>query len=847
MKILCSVHPRMEHVEQDVRVVQWERGDPVPVFGAPVGVDTETELITDTCLDPPLVVLGVYDPSVRTCYIVYWEDIGDFFRGLCGQATEQRYFNLGFDEQVLDNELEEKPLLKAIDSDHVIDMQIRIHLNELATIGFIRHNLYSLEGCVKEFLNWQLDKGDGTEDSHRLSFRRGTPITTEQAEYLAYDCMTTWALGEAVKHQATEEAHTKGMVVLAHISTNGMTVDPVMYKYFRDKLQTDMDHYREELVAIGFPDPYRDPQREANDIQDLFFKQYDRLLARGGLKSGLYFHVNPEMSDHVMPSKTNLRYAICYLYEFDDDSENLHLLPDYLKTVMEWDRKNMLKKAADEYAMLCEEYGIQSVDELTKAVAMQAYVAKLMEYVNDTLDKTDKYLFKDAVEYADKYLDEHPSLCSTVAPIGPRKYFQDHVARLLKQNPGLELDRTEKSGEIKLTLKDMWKLEDMGITDKFLQLYTSFQHCQKYMSTYMDPKFIKSDGKVHPRYTNILRTGRTSCNSPNCQQLPSRDATYPLKLIYRAPEGAVLCATDYSHIELNAFGQACYTRFGYSVMRDVINAGLDPHRWFAGVMTKVIDPDLSKANDPQWVKQMTEFLNEHVSKSARQNAKMANFGLPGLMGCASFFKHCREEGLKITKKETDAMREAWISTFKEMEDHTKPVPAPKQRNTFRRQMGMDADDEEEFFSDADSDKRLYIARCINGFVRNNCSANAACNAQFQAVVAFGAKLGGWNLLYHLGMGDRFIAFIHDEYLYWLMPDELDIWIPRVEAEMVAGMKVAIPDVDVEVETTCSYHWDKSKCAKEFHKLDKDENGLYIINEPDMVLEAYGRLGEHKQE
>ena len=90
----------------------------------------------------------------------------------------------------------------------------------------------------------------------------------------------------------------------------------------------------------------------------------------------------------------------------------------------------------------------------------------------------------------------------------------------------------------------------------------------------------------------------------------------------------MLCATDFSHIELNAFGQACYTRFGYSVMRDVINAGLDPHRWFAGVMTKVIDPDLSKASDPQWVKAISEFLKEHVSKAARQNAKMAKQSWP---------------------------------------------------------------------------------------------------------------------------------------------------------------------------------------------------------------------------
>ena len=554
MKLLCLAHPHMKHVLDDVRVVQWERGDPVPVFGPSVGVDTETELITDTCLAPPLVVLGVYDNATRTCYIVYWNDIELFLKSMCNQNTQQRYFNVGFDESVLDNELpEERPLLAAIDRDRVIDMQIRVNLHDLATCGYIVYDTFSLEGCAKTYLNWKLDKGDGTEDSARLSFRRGTPITAEQAEYLAYDCMTTWAIGEEVEHQATEEAHTKGAVVLYHISSNGTVVDPVMYKYFREKLQADMDRYREELVAIGFPDPYRDPQKEAAAIRDMFHTQYNRLLARAGLESGL---AAPEPTDdnpspeRPMPSKTSLKYAICYLYDFSDNTEEIGLLPEWLKVVMEWDRKNMLKKATDEYAMLCEDYGIQSIDSMRRAVVMQAYVAKLLEYVNDSLDRDGKYLFQDAVDFADQYMDEHPALSVSTEPIGPRKYFQEHVQRLLANNPGLELDKTEKSGEIKLTLKDMWKLEDLGITDKFLQLYTAFNHVVKYMSTYMDPKFIKSDGRVHPRYTNILRTGRTSCNSPNIQQLPSREKTYPLKLMYRAPEGAVLCATDFSFIEL---------------------------------------------------------------------------------------------------------------------------------------------------------------------------------------------------------------------------------------------------------------------------------------------------------
>lgn len=59
-------------------------------------------------------------------------------------------------------------------------------------------------------------------------------------------------------------------------------------------------------------------------------------------------------------------------------------------------------------------------------------------------------------------------------------------------------------------------------------------------------------------------------------------------------------------------------------MRDVINAGLDPHRWFAGVMNKIITPDLENKDDPEWVAKTKAFLKENVSDALRQNAKAAN-------------------------------------------------------------------------------------------------------------------------------------------------------------------------------------------------------------------------------
>lgn len=110
------------------------------------------------------------------------------------------------------------------------------------------------------------------------------------------------------------------------------------------------------------------------------------------------------------------------------------------------------------------------------------------------------------------------------------------------------------------------------------------------------------------------------------QNLPSREKNYPLKNMFTAPQGGILCATDFSFIELCMFAESCIQRFGFSVMGDVINAGIDPHRWFAGVMTKVIDPDLSKKDDPEWVAQLNVLLEEKIDKATRGKAKMANFG-----------------------------------------------------------------------------------------------------------------------------------------------------------------------------------------------------------------------------
>jgi len=564
MRRLCEFDVDIRHCRGRVSAILWEGGDPFPTLGPEVGVDTETELITDVTLFPKVVVLGCFDPRSMTCWIVYWRDIPEFMQGLCSRNIQQRYFNLGFDEGVIDNEDPDKNLMEAIDKGRVRDMQIRIHLDQIATLGYIQAKLHSLAGCVKYFLNYEMDKGDGTENSARMSFRRlrddgiQKEITLEQAKYLSLDCICTWALGAHVRESPVEVGHTKGMCVLAHISANGFPVDKLMFAYFEKILKEDMDKFREELMSFGYPDPYKS-KTYAESTQPGYSDEKEEREVMNEAVDALLELTEPVLH-HTLglvntPSKNMLRRALCYMWNHSDAPDEVGMCAENLQIVLTSCNKALLKQEKAMYDELLEEHGLLAFDKCSKPIVMQSLVARMLEdyarQAKEGLGTTGwKGLdFDAAVAAAGEHIDSHPYWTSNEKLLGPKQFFQEYAQRLLDNNPTLELDRTPNSGDIKLTKTDTWRLDDVGISDRFLDAYTNFKHCQKYLSSYMKHEFIKSDGRVHPRFVNVLRTGRTSCSTPNLQQLPSREKRYQLKLMYRAPPGAVLCATDYSFIE----------------------------------------------------------------------------------------------------------------------------------------------------------------------------------------------------------------------------------------------------------------------------------------------------------
>ena len=81
-----------------------------------------------------------------------------------------------------------------------------------------------------------------------------------------------------------------------------------------------------------------------------------------------------------------------------------------------------------------------------------------------------------------------------------------------------------------------------------------------------------------------------------------------------------MIACDYAQLELATLAQTCIRLFGQSEMAQVINQGIDPHKYTASSMLGITLDELEDSPD----------MNE-----LRQKAKAVNFGIPGGMGAAT--------------------------------------------------------------------------------------------------------------------------------------------------------------------------------------------------------------------
>ena len=275
----------------------------------------------------------------------------------------------------------------------------------------------------------------------------------------------------------------------------------------------------------------------------------------------------------------------------------------------------------------------------------------------------------------------------------------------------------------------------------FVQDFLEFMELEKATS------FVRNidSTRVHPRYNTILNTGRTSCSSPNFQQLPKFGG---IREMFCSGEDTTFLITDYSALELATLSQVLMDQVGYSVMGDRINSGDCLHYYYASVY---LNKDI-----------------KNVSKAERQMAKAPNFGFPGGLGIETFIQFSRGYGLELTDSQAQDMKNAWFAAFPEVKPY------------MQNEVG-----------------HVYT---LTGRKRGNTSYCAEKNTPFQGLAADGAKLALYNLD---KAGFKVVGFVHDEIICEVPIDRAEDLLPLQEKIMIDSMKIVTPDIKIGVESMIS--------------------------------------------
>lgn len=191
-----------------------------------------------------------------------------------------------------------------------------------------------------------------------------------------------------------------------------------------------------------------------------------------------------------------------------------------------------------------------------------------------------------------------------------------------------------------------WPTVDQKALGKFktnptVAAYISYRKAEKRLSMMkaLNSVVDADTSRVYPRF-NQLRTGtgRYSCSSPNCQQIPREPY---IRNCFSAPEGRSLVVMDVKNMEMAV---AASERIANEQnIQEALRTGRDIHTFTASKIFSVAEDD--------------------VTKDQRQKAKTINFGLLYGAGAQGLINYFEAFGQFITRREAEFFREAWLSAY----------------------------------------------------------------------------------------------------------------------------------------------------------------------------------------
>lgn len=200
------------------------------------------------------------------------------------------------------------------------------------------------------------------------------------------------------------------------------------------------------------------------------------------------------------------------------------------------------------------------------------------------------------------------------------------------------LKRTPK-GAVSIGAEQLEDYAAMGYS--IASLLLEYRRRKKDVGTFLEPWLEQAiDGRLHPTFNvDTVRTGRTSCQEPNLQQVPRDKA---LRSLFNASPGYVLFECDYSQLELRV---ACHYA-NERAMMDIYHNNGDIHTRTAQSITG----------------------KNEVTKEERGKAKAVNFGFLYGMSAKGFVNYAKTGyGVIVSEQEATEIRARFFQTYKDLE------------------------------------------------------------------------------------------------------------------------------------------------------------------------------------
>lgn len=639
-------------------------------------------------------------------------------------------------------------------------------LNQYSTVENVYAHIDEVKGKLKEKLEKDKDNAFMSLELATIYTKMELPFELEDCEFSGiqedvngfYERYEMRSLINRTKQAKDEKWPLKEMNHFDSIDEDDVMIMPVCSQesYLDQKLYGFMLPINKTIYYISVENALEDANfkkiLETKKISTWDTKEMMHLLYRYGFKWNV-FSDDLHIAGFLLNSTAT---------DSDTVIEALHItLPesfhDVSKKTKEEPAYSVTREKAIYHSLTQQLYEKRS--EIRSSLKEQNVIS-LYEDIEMPLARVLFSMEQEGISIQESFLDEYGSILNQKLDERAQQIY-GYAGMIFNINSPKQLanvlfDELNLSGGGKKRSTSADVLEKLRGKHPIIEDILEYRKIAKVSSTYVDglKKHIRSDEKIHTCFNQTMtQTGRLSSSDPNLQNISIRDELgKEIRKAFVAQEGYHLLSADYSQIELRMLAHMA----DEDHMIKAFNEGLDIHTKTATLIFGCTP--------------------EEVDEKKRRIAKTVNFGI--VYGQTEFGLSSQ---LNITRKEAGEFMKMYFDSYPKIHQYM------NQLIDFCKENGY----VETLFH-----RRREIPEINDkNFMTREFGKRAAMNAPIQGSAADLIKIAMLKMdkaLKEAGVQSKMLLQIHDELIFLVPDEELELMQKLVKNTMESAMELKVP-------------------------------------------------------